>query len=280
MCSILVLDCDAPTPRKLLSYGNPQDHSETNEGVKVQSKMYLISYTLASLIATLQLVAPSAACVPNIRSTTDTAQNQTYPWSKLGSDAPSDPETAGYFVNHLSLNVKNVTRSVEFYSNIFGLRHMFTFHVSEHITLTYMGHSHGGKNGTGYQTAEELTRQKNNVEGLMELIHVDVPNKQLPGSAQVTTTFSHLGIVVPDIVATQKRLEAHGARVFKPLGQAVRLEDEITKTTTFNDIFKLDEEEQKLAWAVLEKVNSIVIFVMDPDDNMIEIQPAEGAGLT
>ena len=34
----------------------------------------------------------------------------------------------------------------------------------------YMSLSHGGKNGTGYQTGEELTREKNNSEGLIEFI--------------------------------------------------------------------------------------------------------------
>lgn len=225
-------------------------------------------------------VALSFACVPdNIRYAERDDQNQTYPWAKLGSDAPSDPATTGYFMNHLSLNVRNLTKTMEFYAMVFGMRELFTFHISEHVSITYMGHAHGGRNGKGYQTAAEMNRQKNNIEGLIEFYFVDIPNKQLKGSTEVTNTLSHIGIVVPDIEETQKRLDEYGIEVIKGLDQKLPVNHTITKTTTFNDIFTLPKQEQDAAWAVLETMAKPTIFVVDPDGNLIEIQPETGAEL-
>lgn len=225
-------------------------------------------------------VSISSACIPDsIKITRRDDTNQNYPWAKLGSDVPSDPATTGYFTNHLSVNVKNLTRTMEFYGNVFGMREMFTFHISEHVSITYMGYAHGGRNGTGYQTAAEMNRQKNNIEGLIELFFVDVPDKLLPGSTQITTTFGHIGIVVPDIKATQKRLDEYGVEVVKTLGQKFPVDHLITRTSTFNEIFTLSKEEQDVAWGVLEAITKPLIFAIDPDGNLVEIQPEIGAEL-
>ena len=77
-----------------------------------------------------------------------------------------------------------------------------------------MGHSeiwNTEEHGTAYQTTNELNRNKNNMEGLLELISFTRPSqdKQEP-STKVTNTFSHFGIIVPDVKAAQDRFDQFG----------------------------------------------------------------------
>lgn len=51
---------------------------------------------------------------------------------------------------------------MHFYGKILGMRHIFTLQATPHATVTYMSFSHGGKNGTGFQTSSELYKEKNN----------------------------------------------------------------------------------------------------------------------
>ena len=39
-----------------------------------------------------------------------------------------------------------------------------------------MGHSHDGRNGTGYQISDEMHCDKNNIEGLVEILGLDYPD--------------------------------------------------------------------------------------------------------
>lgn len=106
------------------------------------------------------------ACGPVARQVDS---NETLPFNYTqGNDPPAAPETQGYFINHLSLLVSNLTATREWYGEVLGLRHIFTFQLSPSYSLMYMGHSQGGRNGTGYQTGLEMTRDKNNMAGLME----------------------------------------------------------------------------------------------------------------
>jgi lactoylglutathione lyase len=75
-----------------------------------------------------------------------------YPYADPGDDKSAVFVTTGHFTNHLCINVRNATESINWYNKAFGLRLMFTLHVSEHFSISYMGHSPGGRNGTGYQT--------------------------------------------------------------------------------------------------------------------------------
>jgi lactoylglutathione lyase len=99
---------------------------------------------------------------------------------ELGSDMPADLETTGYFSKHFSFIAKNLTGMVDFYTTIFGFRHFITIPVSEHVSFIYMGHAHGARNGSGYQTAAELAREKNNAAGLLELVYVNVTDNDIP----------------------------------------------------------------------------------------------------
>ena len=142
-----------------------------------------------------------------------------------------------------------------------------------------MAHAHGGKNGTGYQTAEAMNREKNNREGLLELVSLSVPGWNLPASSKVPNTFAHIGIVVPDIEATQERLQKMGANIVKNFGEPMRLTGAVANATGFGDLSELDQEEIDLFLKVMDVSNTPLIFVADPDGNLVEVQGQEGFGL-
>ena len=63
------------------------------------------------------------------------------PGMTIGTDGPADIATAGIWTNHIGLNVRNLTASMEFYGHILGMRHIFTIQYTESYSLTYMGFS-------------------------------------------------------------------------------------------------------------------------------------------
>ncbi|KAK9442094.1 Glyoxalase/bleomycin resistance protein/dioxygenase [Metarhizium brunneum] len=62
---------------------------------------------------------------------------------QLDSDEPSDSATVGYLLNHLFLNVGNLSAGIAFYAKGFGMRDTFTTQVTNHYSLAYIAHSHG-----------------------------------------------------------------------------------------------------------------------------------------
>lgn len=230
---------------------------------------------LSSLLSTALLLASTAtACPPSIPAKRANSSSP-YPYQVNGTDAGADPATVGYSLNHLCLNVRDTEASVNFYSSVFGMRKLFTFHVSEHYSITYMAHSHGGKNGTGYQTNDALIYEKNNSEGLLELISIDVPNNALPPSTEVANTFSHIGMVVPDIQALQARLDTFpNVTVLKRYDEELSLYSKISTATSMSAkmIAQLSEEEQRAIEGVMVPFMKSFIVVADPDGNMVEIQ--------
>ncbi|CAM1508953.1 Fc.00g026920.m01.CDS01 [Cosmosporella sp. VM-42] len=226
---------------------------------------------MAALFTLAQFTSPAVACNPPPPNDTSG-----FPPFEFGSDAPSDPATIGYFINHFSLNVRNLTASLEFYSSVFGLRHIFTLQASKHLSIAYMGHSQGGRNGTGYQTTAEINSEKNNNAGSLEMLYLDIPNKDLPASSEKSTTFGHIGIIVPDVEATQARLEGFpGVRILKNTGAPTPSEGEIAIANGFSQATwdQIDDEERKVIETVLSTVNERFIYVADPDGNIIEVQP-------
>ncbi|KAL2680541.1 hypothetical protein Neosp_008143 [[Neocosmospora] mangrovei] len=215
----------------------------------------------------------SLGCGPIERADNDTSE---YPKNHLGSDAASDPATIGYNINHLCLNVRNLTASMDFYSRVFGLRELFHLEATESYTIAYMGYSHGGKNGTGYQTTLELNREKNNAQGLLELIHINVPDNYLPSSGESPNTFGHVGMIVPDIEAAQARLDTFpDVRVLKRTGEGLSFGTEIGNATSLSPavVAQLKPVEQAALIKTLSKLNSALIYVTDPDGNLVELQP-------
>lgn len=225
------------------------------------------------------LLQTALSCVPpNVRRQDAPQEGSTYPFVIPGPEVTSDdPSTVGYFSNHLSLNTNNLTASLDFYTRVFGYRHMFTFHATDVLSVTYLGRSQGGRNGSAFQTTEELLRNKQNSLGLLEIVYFnatkDDVRERIPGSTQRTSTFSHLGIIVPDPEATQKRLEDMNVVVHKKLGAPWPTEGPLGTPNTLGDASGLSDEgwdQIRMVWGQLNLLN---IFAEDPDGNLLEIQP-------
>lgn len=215
----------------------------------------------------LAFSSAALACGSLPRSTS----NETSPI--VGPDTPSDPETVGYFVNHVSLNVNNLTRSIDFYKNVFGMRHLFTYNLSPHVSFTYMSHSQGGRNGTGYQTTEEMIRFKNNNGGHIEFVHLSTPGDDIPGSPQRTSTLNHLGMIVPDLKATQTRLQEHGVTIYKGIEEPMPSTGFLSSKFALGDATNLSDDEFAALQEAMAEFNKQTIFAADPDGNMLEILP-------
>lgn len=196
----------------------------------------------------------------------------------LGDDGVADPATLGYTMNHFSLLVNDMEASMHFYGKILGMRHIFTFHASSTFEVVYMGYSHGGKNGTGFQSGEELYKEKTNIEGLIELIQTKDCKKNNASSFQSSTkrpnTFSHVGLVVPDTESVQARMKKFGVEILKPVGKMP-----VPGTATGELLEKAfgiaayTEAEQKEALAGIANLGfANFLIVADPDGNVLEIQ--------
>jgi lactoylglutathione lyase len=187
----------------------------------------------------------------------------------------SDPETTSYFINHMALTVNDLNRSLDFYTSVFGMRHMFTYQLTEHVSFTYMGHSAGGRNGTGYQTTEELIRYKNNGYGRIELVHLSTPKKEMPGPDVLPSTLNHIGIIVPNTTATQERLQKKNVRILKKVGESMPKDGPLANPYFLGDASKLHPKEFATFQDMMTEVNKFNIFALDPDGNLLEILPED-----
>jgi len=82
-----------------------------------------------------------------------------------------------------------------------------------------MGYPQGGRNGAGFQTGAEMLKDKNQMGGLVKLFYFAEPGTFPVASTRRTNIFSNIGLIVPDIQATQDRLEAYGAHIVRRLGE-------------------------------------------------------------
>lgn len=191
----------------------------------------------------------------------------------LGPDTPSHPETIGQFINHFALNVNNLTQSLEFYRDIFGMRHLFTYNLTPHISFTYLSHSQGGRNGSAYQTTEEMLRYKNNNGGHLELFHLNTTKEDIPGPDQKVSTLGHVGIVVPDMEVAQARMEAYGVKIYKKIGEPMPTDGPLADKNSIGDTSGLSDDEWELFQATMSEFQMSTIFAADPDGNLLEVLP-------
>lgn len=223
---------------------------------------------LSKVFVALAVLPAVWSCDPR-----STNSSMDVPETILGPDTPADPETLGYFINHISLNVNNLTRSIEFYRDIFGMRHMFTHYLTPHITVTYMSHSQGGRNGTGYQSTEEMLRYKNNNGGHLEFVYLNTTGEDIPSLAEQTSTFSHVGIIVPDVEAVQERLEDYGVTIYKKVGEPMPVDGYLSRPSSLGDASNLSSEEFAAFQEAMTQLNQLNVFAADPDGNLLEILP-------
>ncbi|KAJ5096994.1 Glyoxalase/Bleomycin resistance protein/Dihydroxybiphenyl dioxygenase [Penicillium angulare] len=192
----------------------------------------------------------------------------------FGNDGPAPAATLGYAINHFGLTTTNLENMKHFYGNILGMRLLFDAHVTPEYSVTYLGYAQGGRNGTGFQTGPELAAAKNNLYGLIELVQFNVSSDHLHASTQRSNTFSHIGLIVPDIVKAQAYLEEHNVPIIK------RYETPVTGFTgPLQNAFGIGEYAGKhtAAKEALIKAQSLIglemlLMVEDPDGNMVEIQ--------
>ena len=170
------------------------------------------------------------------------------------------------------------------------MRFIFSFSVANTATkgtklVTYMGYPYGdGK--VGDQTGAELLSNLHKRDGLMEFLSGDVRFKEpsITPKRRVTTNkickeitresiqsetrgFSHVGLAVPNITATQERLESYNVNILKPVGQQA--------TDNIDVIFGFEkgQPEHNLP-AVFDQLFDGYMIVTDPDGYGIEIFPA------
>ncbi|KAH6960140.1 lactoylglutathione lyase protein [Fusarium avenaceum] len=191
----------------------------------------------------------------------------------LGPDTPTAPETVGQFINHMSLNVNNLTRSIEFYRDVFGMRHLFTYNLTPHISFSYMSHSQGGRNGSAYQTTAEMLRYKNNNAGHLEFVYLNTTRNDIPGPPKQTSTLNHIGIIVPDLEAAQERMEAYGVEIYKKIGAPMPTDGYTANKMSIGDASSLSDEEWAAFQAKMTEFNKLCIFASDPDGNLLEVLP-------
>jgi lactoylglutathione lyase len=227
------------------------------------------------MLATLFLAfipAMALACPGHIPRD-DNANATGFPRVEAGTDEPADFATTGYVLNHFSLNVKDMTRSVKWYGDVLGLRLIFNYRATEKLSIAYLAHSHGGKNGTGYQTVREMNRLKNNMEGLLELVSYADPDASLVPSTVKVNTFSHYGLIVPDVLAAQARFEKLGVNILKKAGVALDLKGPVAEAFGLGSVWEKDPSEaETIAKALLSTGGQDFVTIADPDGNMIEVQ--------
>ncbi|KAL4940038.1 hypothetical protein BDV06DRAFT_224461 [Aspergillus oleicola] len=200
------------------------------------------------------------------------------PGMTLGTDGHAHPSTSSFWINHVGLNVRDLDASMKFYGDVLGMRHIFTIDYTERFSLTYMGFAQGGKNGTGFQTATELLRNKNNSGGLVKLLHFSdsAANPVVPSVK--TTTLANLGLVVPDLEEAQKWFEKNGVTIVKPRGVASLTGDSevaiafgvgVEATTNTTEVEAIVEGLQDTGFKDL-------VFIQDPDGNVLEVVERDG----
>lgn len=211
------------------------------------------------LLFALLFVLPAVSCAPSPL--------------ELGPDEPADPATLGYSVTHFGLVVMDLEATLHFYTKVVGMRHIFTYHASDEFTVSYVGHAQGGRNGTGYQTPEEMYREKNNLNGLMEFLHFKDANSAPLSSATTTVTFSHVGLIVPDILATQKRMEKFGVKILKRVGENPNANGPLDNAFSLGDAITKDQAAKAAALkGIIGMGFPAFLVVADPDGNLVEIQ--------
>lgn len=192
----------------------------------------------------------------------------------IGKDGPADEETIGFTLNHISMNVANLTETMDFYGKALGMRHIFTAQISPQYSLTYMGHAHGGKNGSGFQTGEELLREKNNAAGLLEFQYF-TDSTNFTASTRRVNTFGHIGLIVPSLQKAEERMDrlGYGANIIKRIGEPGIGNERVENALGVGKLATTDpKEKEALAFGQDMVGFSQLLVLEDPDGNMIEVQ--------
>lgn len=135
-----------------------------------------------------------------------------------GIDPSVSPETSGFTLNHTMLRVKNPTRSLAFYSHIFGMRLVRKLDFEEmRFTLYFLARVE--ENDVIPEKASERTVWTFNQRGLLELTHnwgtEDQDDFSYHDGNAEPQGFGHIGFSVPDLIATTHWLDNNGVEYVK-----------------------------------------------------------------
>ncbi|KAF3809553.1 Lactoylglutathione lyase [Colletotrichum gloeosporioides] len=220
--------------------------------------MRLPNFNFLFLVILAQLFSSGRSCTPP-----PTGSNQTYPRFSHGQDVAPDHATAAYTMNHISLLVNDLEASLDFYTRMLGMRVIHHIEATEWFGIVYLGYSHGGRNGTGWQPSSELHRQRSNMEGLIELVY----RSNQAGKRDPSGTLSHLGFVVPDVAATQKRMKDNNVTIIRKAGELPQtFPKPLARAFGLLNLTKMENDE-------ILKAMPRYLMVADPDGNVVEFQP-------
>jgi len=107
-----------------------------------------------------------------------TSSNSTLAGEIIGTDPPQPPSTNGYAINHVALQVSNITRTRAFWGDVLGLRFIFQFSIAGGETkgtnlATFMAYPFGDGE-VGYQTGAEMLGELRKRDGVMEFLSYEV----------------------------------------------------------------------------------------------------------
>jgi len=94
-------------------------------------------------------------------------------------------------------------------------------------------------------------------------------------STKVPNTFSHIGLIVPDVEAAQRRMKNHGVEIVKPVGEKVKWGTEGAVAFGFDEAHSTVKD-ARAALAGIEQIGfDYFLLIKDPDGNLIEVQQQE-----
>jgi lactoylglutathione lyase len=92
--------------------------------------MHLVPGFYAGVAVASTFFTPLArACRPTNSSSSDVFV--------VGNDLPADPATLGYTMNHFALLVNDLDAMMNFYGEVLGMRHIFTYHATPTFEIAY-----------------------------------------------------------------------------------------------------------------------------------------------
>jgi len=207
-----------------------------------------------------------------------TAQFENY---VFGPDEYPPLPTVGFKFNHFSIIVGDLAASMHFYTTVLGMRELFTYHATDYFKLAYLGYPSGGHNGTGYQSPLEMLRDKNNMQGLVEFLYyapnATDPSPKLPeASSKKTNTFSHMGLIVPDIKVARQRFLEYNVSIIADIGEVNPDPVKIHRALIAYGTGLLPEGSDKVVEEIMKSLGNSgqeAMIIEDPDGNIIEVQP-------
>ena len=233
-----------------------------------------LANSLKGILVTTLLATATTACEPP-----SDGAFANYDW---GPDEYPPPATLGFNINHFSLLVGDLEASIAFYTDLLGMRRLFTYNGNEFFKVAYLGYPSGGRNGAGYQTPLELFREKNNKQGLLEFVYIapnvtDPPAERPLASSAKTNSFSHLGLVVPDLDAARERFKENNVTILADVGETPEPENILPIVNAYGAGLLpegSDDVIEDLMTAMLGSGQATMI-IQDPDGNIIEVQPQD-----